>query len=521
MTWLRNRAEWLADHEVGATLMNIILALVLAVGISWFIKRRRKVWLLNQLPGPKGVPILGSALEVNCDNVELFRLIDSYCDMGEVVRVWFGYYPVVILTSPRAFEALLSSQKHLDKSTDYEYLLPWLGTGLLTSTGSKWHSRRKLLTPAFHFSILDNFVDVFNRQSSKMVSKLRDNANGEAFDIFPFITLCTLDIICEAAMGRCVNAQDREDSEYVRAVKRINYLIQRRIMIVWQQPDFMFRLLGIKKEQDACLAVLHSFTRDVIRERRELHRETKAREQQQEHSEEERLLGKGKRRLAFLDLLLEASEDGKVLSDEDIREEVDTFMFRGHDTTSSGINWALYLMGRHPEEQARVQEELDSIFGDSDRPVTMEDLRQMKYTENCIKESLRLLPSVPFIGRKLKEDIVINNQRIPGGVNFSLAIYKLHRNPEQFPDPEKFDPDRFLPENAAKRHPYAYVPFSAGPRNCIGQKFALLEEKVVVSSVLRNFRVVSDIPETDLKLTGELILRPRGGNPIKLLPRRS
>lgn len=519
MSWLRSKTEWFAGHDMATYFFGIASAFLVAFAVINFNKRRRKVWLLNQLPGPKGLPILGSALEINRDNVEVFHLLNSYCDMGEVVRVWLGFNGVVLLSGPRAFEALLSSQKLIDKSTDYEFLHPWLGTGLLTSTGSKWRTRRKLLTPAFHFNILENFVEVFNKQSSKLVNKLREKANGETFDIFPFITLCTLDIICEAAMGRTVNAQDKEDSEYVRAVKRINYLVQRRTMIIWQQSDFMYRLLGLKKEQDACLAVLHKFTLDIIRERRRIHQEAKAREQ--ECSEEEQVLGKGKRRLAFLDLLLETSNDGETLSDEDIREEVDTFMFRGHDTTSAGINWALYLMGRHPEIQARVQEELDDIFEGSDRPATLEDLRQMKYTENCIKEALRLLPSVPIIGRNLKEDLVIDNQRIPAGVNIALMIYKLHQNPDQFPDPKKFDPDRFLPENVAKRHPFAYVPFSAGSRNCIGQRFALLEEKVVLSSVLRNFRVVSDTPEADLQLMFEVVLRSRGGNHVRLLPRGS
>ncbi|XP_050722916.1 cytochrome P450 4C1-like isoform X2 [Eriocheir sinensis] len=517
MSWLRSRTEWMTDHGVATTLACFAFTLLAGFLITKLIKRRQKVWLLDQLPGPKGLPLLGCVLEVACDNVELFRRLNSHCDMGGVVRVWYGPEVLVLLSSPRAAEVMLTSQKNIDKSNLYQYLYPWLGTGLLTSTGSKWHSRRKLLTPAFHFTILNDFVEVFSRQSSKLVSKLRGKANGEPFDIFPIISLCTLDIICEAAMGRTVNSQDEEDSEYVRAVKRMNYLLHRRMLKVWQHPDFMFRLLGLKKEHDACLEVLHKFSRETIRERKRLYSEAKKRPQ--ECPEEERLLGGGKKRLAFLDLLLEASEDGKVLSDEDIREEVDTFMFEGHDTTSSGINWALYFMGRNPELQARVQEELDSIFGDSDRPATMEDLKQMKYLENCIKESHRILPSVPFFGRELNEDLIIDNQRVPAGVTVLLMIFKLHRNAEQFPDPDRFDPDRFLPENVAKRHPFAYVPFSAGPRNCIGQRFAMMEEKVALSSVLRNFKVVSDIPESELQLLGELILRPRGGIPLRLLPR--
>nr|XP_053638811.1 cytochrome P450 4c3-like [Cherax quadricarinatus] len=194
-------------------------------------------------------------------------------------------------------------------------------------------------------------------------------------------------------------------------------------------------------------------------------------------------------------------------------------MFEGHDTTAAAINWSLYLIGCYPEIQARVDEELRSIFGDSDRPVTMADLREMKYTENCIKEALRLFPSVPILARELKEEAVIDNYRIPVGTTVIVVTYCLHRDPEQFPKPEVFDPDRFLPENVSKRHPYSYIPFSAGPRNCIGQKFALMEEKILVSNILRKYRVESVTRREDLRILGELILRPENGNILKLTPR--
>lgn len=174
-----------------------------------------------------------------------------------------------------------------------------------------------------------------------------------------------------------------------------------------------------------------------------------------------------KKRLAFLDLLIEASQNGKALSDEDIREEVDTFMFEGHDTTSASICWTLFLLGTRPEIQDRVVEELDSIFdGDRTRPPTMKELNDMKYLECCIKDSLRLYPSVPLLGRQLNDDVQIGEYLIPAGTMALISTYVLHRDPKVFPKPEVFNPDNFLPANVIGRHPYAYIPFSAGPRNC-------------------------------------------------------
>ncbi|XP_063614827.1 uncharacterized protein LOC134787925 [Penaeus indicus] len=518
MTFLR--AELL--RWAPTVLPYLILTSLFALSLVWFFRRQQKVALIEKIPGPKALPLLGNALEVNVEPRELFQVVKGgsyiWSYHTALIRIWAGPFPLVQLFNCKTAEVILSSQKHLDKSRDYTFLHPWLGTGLLTSTGSKWHSRRKLLTPAFHFKILEDFVEIFNNQSIKMVKLLEKKAGGECFDIFPYITLCTLDIICETAMGCKIGAQDNSESDYVKAVYRIGSLVQHRQARPWLQPDILFKLSGYQKEHDACLKLLHDFSYDTIRTRRREYQESKKNEGQE--TTEDEALGK-KKRLAFLDLLLEYSDGVSRLTDEDIREEVDTFMFEGHDTTAAAINWTLYLLGCHPEIQARVHEELDGIFGDSDRPVTMADLREMKLMENCIKEALRLFPSVPFIARELREDVVINDYHIPSGTTVLVVTYRLHRDPEQFPNPEVFDPDRFLPENCKARHPYAYVPFSAGPRNCIGQKFAQMEERIVLSNVLRHFRVESTIRREDLRILGELILRPENGNPLRLFPRKA
>lgn len=217
-------------------------------------------------------------------------------------------------------------------------------------------------------------------------------------------------------------------------------------------------------------------------------------------------------------------------------------MFEGHDTTSAAISWTLFLLGSSPEYQERVVEELDSIFGDdTETPATMKNLLDMRYLECCIKDALRLFPSVPMMARMVGEDVTISKSKrkipnfslpayntlcfqggklVPAGTQAIIMTYALHRNPRVFPKPEQFNPDNFLPENCAGRHPFAYIPFSAGPRNCIGQKFAILEEKAVISTVLRKYKIEAVDRREDLTLLGELILRPKDGLRVKITPRK-
>ncbi|KAK7863477.1 hypothetical protein R5R35_010513 [Gryllus longicercus] len=493
---------------LAAALATALVALAAAVA-GWARRRARYVRLVDQMPGPLALPLLGSVVTlIATKRQDLFQVFDGRTrKYWPVMRTWKGPMADIHLSSARDIEVILGSTTHIDKSSLYSFIRPWLGEGLLTSTGNKWHSHRKLITPTFHFKILDSFLEVFAENSQILVESMeKEVGNTGGFDVYPYITLCTLDIICETAMGSQINAQRGGHSDYVRAIYDISECALERVMRPWLYPDCVFRRSGTGKRFHQHLATLHGFTTKVIQERK-IFLKNNSSATADENKDDFGV----KRRLAFLDLLLEASKGGTVLSDEDIREEVDTFMFEGHDTTSAGICWTLFLLGTHRQVQEKVAEELQAIFQGSDRPPSMQDLAEMKYLERVIKETLRLYPSVPIIGRHVTQDVQIGNYTIPAGCDVTVHIYHVHRNPEYFPEPEKFDPDNFLPERVQGRHPYAYIPFSAGSRNCIGQKFALLEEKVVLSMLLRRYSFQALDKAEDLKLMGELILRPWGG----------
>uniref|UniRef100_W5KF22 aromatase n=1 Tax=Astyanax mexicanus TaxID=7994 RepID=W5KF22_ASTMX len=473
------------------SITSIILLILLACLTFQPLKRYIHKWNeMRPIPGMEGAfPIIGNALQFKANAAEFFNQIVQGTNENRhqpLAKVWVGPVPFLVLFHAETIEAVLSSSRHLDKSFSYTFLQPWLGTGLLTSTGDKWRSRRKMLTPTFHFSILADFLDVMNEQSDILIQKMQKHVGGEPFNCFSYITLCNL-----LLTHPC----------------RMSDIITRRQRFPWWWPEWIYNTFGEGKEHARRLKILHSFTSSVIKERAE--HTSEGSDSESDH--------RSRKRRAFLDMLLKTTDEaGRALSHEDIQEEVDTFMFEGHDTTAAALNWTLHLIGSHRDIQNKLQAELKEVFGSSDRHVGVEDLKRLRYLECVIKESLRIFPSVPLFARSICEDCHINGFKVPEGVNAVIIPYALHRDPRYFPEPEEFRPDRFLPENSVGRHPYAYIPFSAGPRNCIGQRFALMEEKVVLATVLRHFDVQACQSRDDLRPLGELILRPEKGIWIKL-----
>ncbi|KAL9961256.1 hypothetical protein ACROYT_G030165 [Oculina patagonica] len=387
----------------------------------------------------------------------------------------------------------------------------------MTSDGSKWKTRRRLITPTFHFQILNNFIPVFEEQASILVRRLESRTDNGVFNIIPYVVRCALDIICITSMDSSPNAQENAESPYFNAVFRMSELVQQRQTCPWLWSDAVYKWTQPGQEHEACLKILHNFTDKVIDERiaertakkRDLNKHKSSVEDEEKEQEKDYVFTRKKRK-AFLDLLLEAYDAGDI-SREGVREEVDTFMFEGHDTTAAGITWALYLLGRHPAIQEQVREEVDSFFEQKPEKLTVDGMKELRYLECVIKESQRLFPSVPFFSRSTTEDCYLDGYFVPKGTAVGVSTIGLHRNPEVWPAPLEFNPDRFLPENSQGRHPYAFVPFSAGPRNCIGQRFAILEEKTILAHILHNFNIASTQSFDDVKTCAELITRPKEG----------
>uniref|UniRef100_A0A182N9Y9 Uncharacterized protein n=1 Tax=Anopheles dirus TaxID=7168 RepID=A0A182N9Y9_9DIPT len=521
----------------------------------WRLSRRHMLELAERIPGPKGLPLIGNALDLVGSSHSVFRtIIEKGKDYNEVIKIWIGPKLIVFLVDPRDVELLLSSHVYIDKSPEYRFFKPWLGNGLLISTGHKWRQHRKLIAPTFHLNVLKSFIDLFNENSRLVVDKMHKE-NGNAFDCHDYMSECTVEILLETAMGVSKKTQDQSGYDYAMAVMKMCDILHLRHRKMWLYPDLFFNLTQYAKKQVKLLDTIHSLTKKVIRNKKAAFDKgtrgslaitsinTSEIEKPKEDTNktstveglsfgqssnlkddldvEENDVGE-KKRLAFLDLLLESAENGALISDEEIKNQVDTIMFEGHDTTAAGSSFFLSMMGVHQHIQDKVIQELDEIFGESDRAATFQDTLEMKYLERCLMETLRMYPPVPIIARSLKQDLKLASSDlvVPAGATITVATFKLHRLESIYPNPDVYDPDNFLPEKQANRHYYAFVPFSAGPRSCVGRKYAMLKLKIILSTILRNFRVHSDLKEEDFKLQADIILKREEGFQIRLEPRQ-
>lgn len=316
--------------------------------------------------------------------------------------------------------------------------------------------------------------------------------------------------ITETALG--VKLDDMsEGAQYRRAIHALEEVMVEHTCnpLLYYVPYFY--IFGSYRKHVTNLKIAHDFSSQIIERRRQQFKHRK----DSKHGDD---IGR-KKRYAMLDTLLGAEDDG-LIDHQGICDEVNTFMFEGYDTTSTCLIFTLLMLAIHQDVQQRCLEELQQL-SDNDEDLSVFDFNNLVYLECVIKESLRLFPSVPFLGRNCIEDCVVNGLILPMNTQISIHVFDIMRDPRHFPNPTAFQPDRFLPENTVDRHPFAFVPFSAGQRNCIGQKFAMLEMKVLLVSILRSFRLLPVTKMEDVILEYGIVLRSQNIIKIKLQNRRS
>ncbi|XP_017066115.1 probable cytochrome P450 4p3 [Drosophila eugracilis] len=489
--------------------------------LAFFAKRvRTKDGMPLEMVAPlvKGSTIFGNSFDLY--GVDHSGVFDHSRDCAKKMgKSYFEYvmgtaiYNVIDAVNA---EHVLNDPNLINKAIVYNFLQPFLRTGLLTSTGKKWHARRKMLTPTFHFNILNQFQEVFKTESLKFLQQFKgqDETTISLNDVIPRFTLNS---ICETAMGVKLDELAEKGDRYRENFSEIEKCFIRRVTNPLLWGETLFNMFAAKDYASA-LDVVHGFSSEIIAKRRVLLEDELADKQGPQTTDDD--LFTTKKRFAMLDTLIHAEKDG-LIDHIGICEEVDTLMFEGYDTTSIGLTFGLMNMSLYPDKQEICFQEIQEHIDDDLDNLNISQLNKLKYLENFVKETMRLFPSVPGMGRETNRETELTNGLIlPKGSQIVVHVFDIHRNPEYWDSPDEFRPERFFPENSQNRHTYAYIPFSAGQRNCIGQKYAMQEMKTLLVAVLKQFQV---LPVTDPKSivfqTG-ITLRTQNKIHVKLVRRK-
>lgn len=485
----------------------VILMVIVLKLFSLLLRRQKLARAMDSFPGPPTHWLFGHALEIQKLG-SLDKVVSWAQQFPYAHPLWFGQFIGFLNIYEPDYAKAVYSRGDPKAADVYDFFLQWIGKGLLVLEGPKWFQHRKLLTPGFHYDVLKPYVAIFAESTRIMLDKWEKKASeNKSFDIFCDVGHMALDTLMKCTFGKGDSGLGHSDNSYYLAVSDLTLLMQQRIDSFQYHNDFIYWLTPHGRRFLRACQIAHDHTDEVIRQRKAALQDEKEKKKIQQ-----------RRHLDFLDILLGArDESGIKLSDADLRAEVDTFMFEGHDTTTSGISWFLYCMALYPEHQQLCREEVRGILGDRDS-FQWDDLAKMTYLTMCMKECFRLYPPVPQVYRQLSKPVTfVDGRSLPAGSLISLHIYALHRNSNVWPDPEVFDPLRFSPENTAGRHPFAFMPFSAGPRNCIGQQFAMNEMKVVTALCLLRFEFSLDPSKMPIKMP-QLILRSKNGIHLYLKP---
>ncbi|KAJ6644110.1 Cytochrome P450 4c3 [Pseudolycoriella hygida] len=419
-----------------------------------------------------------------------------------------GLQPIIHIFTPEYFESVMTSTKHIQKANAYNVVIPWLGTGLVVSTGEKWHKDRKLLTPAFHFKILDQFNPSINKHALILCDKISSTLNYQMTDCVSVLASFALDIICETSMGVDMKTQTVGENKFSSSFTEFTKLAVKRVLTVYNNNDFLYNLTPDGQKAKLMIKNMHEFTEKIVAQRKKEIMEMSAPDDS----------GTKKKRRSLLDLMLDIHLNGGDFSIKEIQFQLDNFAFAGQDTVSNALAFVMLCLANYSDVQQRVREEMNECVGDDVTELTSEHLARLCYLDMVIKESLRLYPPGPFTGRQLLEDAQIGDYIIPKGTDIWMNYYALHRNPDIWTEPEKFDPERFSPENSIDRHPFAFVPFGGGLRNCIGQRYARAAIKIVIVQIMKRFQILPATKIDEITLCFEMTMKTMEPIQIKFRP---
>lgn len=435
-------------------------------------------------PGPKGIPFFGNIFAYQRDPLRFAQSVAR--TYGPIASYPILQWRLVFATRAESIRHVLSSNaKNFTNREIYFNLIPLLGAGLLTSDGDFHKQQRRLVLPAFHRRRVESYADVMVNYTLEMLERWRP---GQILDVAGEMQRLTLRIVAKALFN--MDLGDESSTLGQAFSGTLAYLNDGGMISLNSLPlNLPFTAYGrfVRAKR-----VLDAAVYKIIQSHR----------------------SSGEDYGDVVSMLLHArDEDGSALSDIQVRDQTMTLMAAGHETTAVALSWTFYLLSEHPQVREKLLAEIRAVLGD--RPPTVADLEHMPYLEMVLKESMRLYPPAWAVARRATNDYELEGYRLPAGSFVMLSPFVTHRLPIYWSEPERFWPERFSPEHDEPSEPFAYFPFGAGPRTCIGMPFAMMEARLLLATILQRFTPAL-VPGTRVEPKPLVTLRMRHGLPAIL-----
>lgn len=403
-----------------------------------------------------------------------------------------GWEYLYVLDPDAIKDVLLERQADFSKGVIFRRMLkPALGDAILTAEGAQWKWQRQAAAPAFRHERILSMTPSMTRAAEKTLKAWRADA-GAVRDIAHDMVRTTFDVILDTMLsggaGLDIEEASREIAVYLETLGRPS------LVDVFGLPQWL-RLATQPRGRRASNYLRNAVARVIATRRAE-----------------------SAHRSDLVDMLMQAvdPDTGRQMSDEDLRDNIITFIAAGHETTALALTWSLYLVSQHAETEARLVTEIDRVAGGA--AIGPEHIESLQFTRQVVQEAIRLFPPVAVIPRAAERDTEIAGEPIRAGTTILIPVYALHRHRRLWDNPDAFDPDRFAPEHAKSRHRFAYLPFGGGPRICIGMSFAMIEAVAILATLVRGARMSHDDTHT-IRPVVRVTLRSQGGMPMRVSTR--
>jgi cytochrome P450 len=436
-------------------------------------------------PGPPNMLGLGSTLRLRNNRLNAFLALRN--QYGDVVRFQVGKRIIHLISHPDLAKYVLQDNNHnYVKGRGLEKAKSFLGEGLLTSEGEFWRRQRRLMQPAFHRQKINAFLPLMVESTNRMLERwCALQASGTTtLEVAGEMMRLTLEVVSRTLFSTGLTPQEMD-----AVAEAMPIVLREANLRITSMLDLREKLpIPANRQYRREIEALDSIVYRIIEGRR--------------RSAEDKpdLLG----------MLMAAQDEdsGEQMTDRQLRDEVMTIFLAGHETTANNLAWTLYLLSGHPGERSRVQQEVDQIL--SGAAPNLEDIPRLVYTRQVLDESLRLYPPAWAFGRKAIEADQIGGYSIPAGTDVIISPYVIHRHPDFWVNPQGFDPERFTQQASQGRPHYAFLPFGGGPRQCIGNNFALLEGTLILAMLTQKFEL-NLVPGYLVEPETTITLRPRHG----------